>query len=82
VLEAPPAPPVEVAVKPVFQARPVFENPDFQAINFRGDPLVPQPPAQDPDSPLLPMTARTVLGLMGVFGGVHQARLRWRRARN
>jgi hypothetical protein len=81
-LEIPRAAPLEVAVQPVFQPRPVFENPDFQATNFEGDPVVPQPPAQEPDSPLLPRTATTVLGLIGVFGGVHQARLRWRRGRN
>jgi hypothetical protein len=71
----PPAPPVEVVPEAVFQARPVFQHPDFLAANFFGGSL-PEP-GLEPAFPLRPTATGAVMGLAGVFGGVHATARRW-----
>jgi hypothetical protein len=59
-----------------FRPRPVFENPDFLAANFFGTSLPPAP-ARRPDLPVEPAAAGAMIGLVGVFGGVHAGARRW-----
>jgi hypothetical protein len=68
-------PSVEVLPEEFFEPRPVFQNPDFLAANFFGASL--PPPTRPADVPFPPMAAGAVVGLVGVFGGVHAGARRW-----